>query len=56
MWQILTTWQNGNSVRTTENFNPKQPVIRAQAATILNRMLNGAGLATPKHAAPEAKS
>ena len=41
---------------TTENFNPKQPVTRAQAATILNRMLNGAGLATPKHAAPEAKS
>ena len=39
----------------TENFNPKQPVTRAQAATILNRMLNGAGLATPKHAAPEAK-
>ena len=35
---------------TTENFNPKQPVTRAQAATILNRMLNGAGLATPKHA------
>ena len=33
----------------TENFNPKQPVTRAQAATILNRMLNGAGLATPKH-------
>ena len=31
----------------TENFNPKQPVTRAQAATILNRMLNGAGLATP---------
>ncbi|MFQ9505439.1 MAG: S-layer homology domain-containing protein [Veillonella sp.] len=29
----------------TENFNPKQPVTRAQAATILNRMLNGAGLA-----------
>ena len=24
----------------TENFNPKQPVTRAQAATILNRMLN----------------
>jgi len=41
---------------TTENFNPKQPVTRAQAATILNRMLNGAGLATPKHAAPEAKT
>jgi len=41
---------------TTENFNPKQPVTRAQAATILNRMLNGAGLATPKHAAPEAKA
>ena len=40
----------------TENFNPKQPVTRAQAATILNRMLNGAGLATPKHAAPEAKA
>ena len=35
----------------TENFNPKQPVTRAQAATILNRMLNGAGLATPKHTA-----
>ncbi|WP_298711074.1 S-layer homology domain-containing protein [uncultured Veillonella sp.] len=33
----------------TESFNPKQPVTRAQAATILNRMLNGAGLATPKH-------
>ena len=41
---------------TTENFNPKQPVTKAQAATILNRMLNGAGLATPKHAAPEAKA
>ena len=41
---------------TTENFNPKQPVTRAQAATILNRMFNGAGLATPKHAAPEAKA
>ena len=41
---------------TTENFNPKQPVTRAQAATILNRMLNGAVLATPKHAAPEAKA
>ena len=41
---------------TTEDFNPKQPVTRAQAATILNRMLNGAGLATPKHAAPEAKA
>ena len=41
---------------TTENFNPKQPVTRAQAATILNRMLSGAGLATPKHAAPEAKA
>ena len=40
----------------TENFNPKQPVTRAQAATILNRMLNGAGLTTPKHAAPEAKA
>ena len=40
----------------TENFNPKQPVTRAQAATILNRMLNGAGLATPKHATPEAKA
>ena len=40
----------------TENFNPKQPVTRAQAATILNRMLNGAGLAKPKHAAPEAKA
>ena len=39
----------------TEKFNPKQPVTRAQAATILNRMLNGAGLATPKHATPEAK-
>ena len=41
---------------TTENFNPKQPVTRAQAATILNRMLNGAGLATPKHTATEAKA
>ena len=41
---------------TTENFNPKQPVTRAQAAIILNRMLNGAGLATPKHVAPEAKA
>ena len=40
----------------TENFNPKQPVTRAQAAIILNRMLNGAGLATPKHAAPESKA
>ena len=40
----------------TENFNPKQPVTRAQAAIILNRMLNGAGLATPKHAAPEPKA
>ena len=40
----------------TENFNPKQPVTRAQAATILNRMLNGAGLPTPKHATPEAKA
>ena len=40
----------------TENFNPKQPVTRAQAAIILNRMLNGAGLATPKHVAPEAKA
>lgn len=40
----------------TENFNPKQPVTRAQAAIILNRMLNGAGLATPKHAAPEVKA
>ena len=40
----------------TESFNPKQPVTRAQAATILNRMLNGAGLTTPKHAAPEAKT
>ena len=39
----------------TENFNPKQPVTRAQAATILNRMLNGAGLATPKHATTESK-
>ena len=39
----------------TENFNPKQPVTRAQAATILNRMLNGAGLVTPKHATTEAK-
>ena len=39
----------------TENFNPKQPVTRAQAATILNRMLNGAGLATPKHTTTEAK-
>ena len=37
----------------TENFNPKQPVTRAQAATILNRMLNGAGLATPKHTTTE---
>ena len=41
---------------TTENFNPKQPVTRAQAATILNRMLNGAGLATPKHTTTEAKT
>lgn len=40
---------------TTENFNPKQPVTRAQAATILNRMLNGAGLATPKHPTTETK-
>ena len=40
----------------TENFNPKQPVTRAQAAIILNRMLNGAGLATPKHATPEVKA
>ena len=40
----------------TENFNPKQPVTRAQAATILNRMLNGAGLATPKHTTTEAKA
>ena len=40
----------------TENFNPKQPVTRAQAATILNRMLNGAGLATPKHSTTEAKA
>ena len=40
----------------TENFNPKQPVTRAQAATILNRMLNGAGLATPKHTATQAKA
>ena len=40
----------------TESFNPKQPVTRAQAATILNRMLNGAGLTIPKHAAPEAKA
>ena len=40
----------------TENFNPKQPVTRAQAATILNRMLNGAGLATPKHSTSEAKA
>lgn len=39
----------------TENFNPKQPVTRAQAATILNRMLNGAGLATQKHTTTEAK-
>ncbi len=39
----------------TESFNPKQPVTRAQAATILNRMLNGAGLATPKHMTTEAK-
>ena len=37
----------------TENFNPKQPVTRA---TILNRMLNGAGLATPKHTTTEAKA
>ena len=40
----------------TESFNPKQPVTRAQAATILNRMLNGAGLATPKHTTTEAKA
>ena len=40
----------------TETFNPKQPVTRAQAATILNRMLNGAGLATPKHTTTEAKA
>ena len=40
----------------TENFNPKQLVTRAQAATILNRMLNGAGLATPKHTTTEAKA
>lgn len=40
----------------TENFNPKQPVTRAQAATILNRMLNGASLATPKHSTTEAKA
>ncbi|WP_295286549.1 S-layer homology domain-containing protein [Veillonella sp.] len=40
----------------TENFNPKQPVTRAQAATILNRMLNGAGLATPKHTTTETKA
>ena len=40
----------------TENFNPKQPVTRARAATILNRMLNGAGLATPKHSTTEAKA
>ena len=40
----------------TENFNPKQPVTRAQAATILNRMLNGAGLATPKHTTTEPKA
>lgn len=40
----------------TENFNPKQPVTRAQAATILNRMLNRAGLATPKHSTTEAKA
>ena len=40
----------------TENFNPKQPVTRAQAATILNRMLNGAGLAAPKHTTTEAKA
>lgn len=39
----------------TENFNPKQLVTRAQAATILNRMLNGAGLATPKHPTTETK-
>ena len=40
----------------TENLNPKQPVTRSQAATILNRMLNGAGLATPKHSTTEAKA
>ena len=40
----------------TENFNPKHPVTRAQAATILNRMLNGAGLATQKHTTTEAKA
>lgn len=40
----------------TENFNPKQPVTRAQAATILNRMLNGAGLAMQKHTTTEAKA
>ena len=40
----------------TENFNPKQPVTRAQAATILNRMLNGAGLAPQKHTTTEAKA
>ena len=40
----------------TENFNPKQPVTRAQAATILNRMLNGAGLATQKDTTTEAKA
>ena len=40
----------------TENFNPKQPVTRAQAATILNRMLNGAGHAMQKHTTTEAKA
>ena len=40
----------------TTAFNPTQPVTRAQAATILNRMLNGAGLATPKHTTTEAKA
>jgi len=39
----------------TENFNPKQPVTRAQAATILNRMLNGAGLAPQKDASKVSK-